>query len=216
MQTRQRKSRHQQTGSGNDQGWFFAAAPGAHSYRGALSGSVELFGAGCSPYFAKGTCTYDLVARIDAGVALPKANQIYGANGVTLTSSTDPNCSFVAGADQCWHGNLTLPADAGPTPITITWEETTGQVQLSKLEDCTDKGGNKCKGDFGVDQRAYGARDTTSGPIQLLKLFNCDGDPSCTVSDRQRSFLALLACSPGRSAAVAPLTANRPRDFASL
>ena len=147
--------------------------------------SVELFGAGCSPYFAKGTCTYDLVARIDAGVALPKANQIYGANGVTLTSSTDPNCSFVAGADQCWHGNLTLPADAGPTPITITWEETTGQVQLSKLEDCTDKGGNKCKGDFGVDQRAYGARDTTSGPIQLLKLFNCDGDPSCTVSDRQ-------------------------------
>jgi hypothetical protein len=148
--------------------------------------SVELFGAGCSPYFAKGTCTYDLVARIDAGTALPKADQTYGANGVTLTSSTDPNCASVAGSDQCWHGNLTLPADAGPTPITITWEETSGQVQIgNKLENCSTSNGNKCKGDFGMDQRAYGARDTTSGPIQLLKLFNCDGDPSCTVSDRQ-------------------------------
>ena len=147
--------------------------------------SVELFGAGCSPYFAKGTCTYDLVARIDAGT-LAKANQVYGANGVTLTSSTDPNCTSVAGADQCWHGNLTLPADAGPTPITITWEETSGQVVLGgKTENCTTGNGNKCKGDFGVSQRAYGARDTTSGPIQLLKLFNCDGDPSCAVSDRQ-------------------------------
>src|SRR5439155_6416556 len=47
------------------------------------------------------------------------------------------------------------------------------------------RNGNKGKGDFGVDQRAYGARDTTSGPIQLLKLFNCDGDPSCAVPDRQ-------------------------------
>ncbi len=146
--------------------------------------SVELFGAGCSPYFAKGTCTYDLVARIDAG-ALAKADQIYGANGVTLTSSTDPNCLLVAGADQCWHGTLTLPADSGPQNIEITWEETSGQVQMNKLEDCKVGNGNKCNGTFGLSQRAYGARDTTSGPIQLLKVFNCDGDPSCTISDRQ-------------------------------
>ena len=148
--------------------------------------SVELFGAGCSPYFAKGTCTYEVVARIDAGTALPKADQIYGANGVTLTSSTDPNCAFVAGSDQCWHGALTLPADSGPNDITITWEETSGSVQIgNKLESCGTGNGNKCKGDFGMSQRAYGARDTTSGPIELLKLFNCDGDPSCTTSDRQ-------------------------------
>lgn len=148
--------------------------------------SVELFGAGCSAYFAKGTCTYDLVARIDAGAALPKANQVYGANGVTLTSGTDPNCAFLAGSDLCWHGTLTLPANAGPTPIEITWEETTGQVQIAgKLETCTDKNGNKCKDTFGISQRAYGARDTSSGPIQLLKVFNCDGDASCATSDRQ-------------------------------
>jgi Putative Flp pilus-assembly TadE/G-like len=147
--------------------------------------SVELFGVSCSAYFAKGTCIYDLVARIDAGAALPKANQIYGANGVTLTSSTDPNCAFVAGSDQCWHGTLTLPANSGPNDIAITWEETSGQVQMNKLEDCKSGGGNKCNGNFGVSQRAYGARDTTSGPIQLLKVFNCDGDPTCSVSDRQ-------------------------------
>jgi hypothetical protein len=148
--------------------------------------SVELLGIGCSAYFAKGTCNYDLVARIDAGTALPKANQIYGANGVTLTSSTDPNCAFVAGSDQCWHGNLTLPANSGPNNITVTWEETSGQTQIgNKLENCKTGNGNKCNGDFGKSQRAYGARDTTSGPIELLKVFNCDGDPSCAVSDRQ-------------------------------
>jgi hypothetical protein len=147
--------------------------------------SVELFGVGCSPYFSNGTCTYDLVARIDAG-ALAKAAQKYGANGVTLDSSTDPNCAFVAGADQCWHGTLTLPSNVGPTDIEITWEETTGQVQMgSKLETCTDKNGNKCKDTFGMSQRAFSAKDTRSGPLKLVKVFNCDGDPSCTISDRQ-------------------------------
>lgn len=148
--------------------------------------SVELLGTGCSAYFAKGTCNYELVARIDAGTVLPKADQVYGANGVTLTSSADPNCAFVAGSDQCWHGNLTLPANSGPNNITITWEEQSGQTQIgNKLETCTNKNGNKCTGDFGMSQRGYSARDTTSGPIQLLKVFNCDSDPSCATSDRQ-------------------------------
>jgi Putative Flp pilus-assembly TadE/G-like len=147
--------------------------------------SVELIGATCSPYFAKGTCIYDVVARIDAGTALPKANQIYGANGVTLDSSTNSNCGYVVGPDQCWHGTLTLPAGSGPQNIEITWEETSGQVQMNKLEDCKVGNGNKCNGTFGMSQRAYGARDISSGPIELLKVFNCDGDPSCTLSDRQ-------------------------------
>src|SRR5207248_8942186 len=74
--------------------------------------SVELFPGNCPniAYFSANTstCNFELVARIDAGTNLPKANQIYTAGGVALDSSTDPNCAFVAGADQCWHGNLAL------------------------------------------------------------------------------------------------------------
>jgi hypothetical protein len=146
--------------------------------------SVQLFpvGACVSAYFSDGTCTFDLVTRIDAGTSLPKANQIYGATGgVTLTSSTDPNCAFVAGADQCWHANLTLPANLGPEDIEITWEETTGQVQIGgKLQDCKTGGGNKCKDTFGRAQRAFSANDTRSGPIKVVDVCTFDLDPSCT------------------------------------
>lgn len=146
--------------------------------------SVELFGTGCSPYFSDGTCTYDLVARIDAGVALPEADQIYTAKGVQLTASTDPNCAFVAGSDKCWHANLTLPAGTGPDDIGITWAETSGQLQIgNKLETCKTGGGNKCEGTFGVAQRAYSAKEANSGPMKLVEIFNCD-DPSCAVPDR--------------------------------
>jgi hypothetical protein len=152
--------------------------------------SVELFptGACVSPYFSDGTCTYDLVARIDAGTAaqLPKANQIYGANGVTLTSSTDPNCALVAGADACWHGTLTLPANTGPEDITITWEETAGCLDGpcsdNHARHCQAGGGNsnKCKGSFGVAQRAFSTLDTRSGPIKYMDVCTFDLDASCT------------------------------------
>src|SRR5207248_11031924 len=89
--------------------------------------SVELFGTGCSAYFQNGACTYDVVARIDAGANFPKADQVYGANGVTMDSSTDPNCANVAGADQCWHANLTVPVNNGPQTVDITWEIKSGQ-----------------------------------------------------------------------------------------
>jgi hypothetical protein len=149
--------------------------------------SVELFptGACVSPYFSDGTCTYDLVARIDAGTTVPKANQIYGANGVTLTSSTDPNCTLVAGADQCWHGNLTVPANSGPQDIDITWEETTGTVTIGGKDETCKTTGNKCKGDFGNAQRAFSTLDTRSGPIKALDVCTFDLDTSCTQTHDQ-------------------------------
>jgi hypothetical protein len=148
--------------------------------------SVELFGTGCSAYFSNGTCTYDVVARIDAGASFPKADQVYGANGVTMDSSTDPNCANVAGADQCWHANLTVPANNAGQPVDISWAITSGQRTIAgKLETCSTSNGNKCTGDFGIVQRAYSAKDTTSGPIKLVKIYKCDGDPSCAAYDLQ-------------------------------
>lgn len=150
--------------------------------------SVELFpvGACVSPYFSNGTCTYDLVARIDAGTALPEANQIYAANGVQLTASTDPNCAFVAGADKCWHNNLTLAADSGAQDIEITWEETAGCLGACRIpQDQCKISGNKCKGTFGKSQRAYSAKDTTSGPIKAMDVCTYDVDASCTQTHDQ-------------------------------
>jgi hypothetical protein len=153
--------------------------------------SVELFGttcsgAGSSPYFSNGLCTYDVVARIDAGANFPKADQTYGVNGVTMDSSTDNNCNNVAGADQCWHAMFTTPANNGALPLHITWNISSGQRTINnKLENCTTNNGNKCNGDFGMVQRAYSAKDATSGPIKLVKLYRCDADPSCALSDLQ-------------------------------
>jgi Putative Flp pilus-assembly TadE/G-like len=150
--------------------------------------SVELFPTGVcvSPYFSDGTCTYDLVARIDAGTAaqLPKANQIYGANGVTLTSGADPNCALVAGSDACWHGTLTVPSNTGPQDITITWEETAGCLDGpcsdKQARQCKAGNGNKCTGSFGIAQRAFSTMATRSGPIKYMDVCTFDLDPSCT------------------------------------
>jgi Putative Flp pilus-assembly TadE/G-like len=147
--------------------------------------SVELFPTGTciSPYFSDGTCTYELVARIDAGTEGQEANQIYVAGtpfgSVQLTASADTNCPFVAGADKCWHNQLTLPANTGPQDIDITWKITFGSIQKgNNLEDCTK--GNGCNGDFGNAQRAFSAKDTRSGPIKAVDVCTFDVDNSCT------------------------------------
>jgi putative Flp pilus-assembly TadE/G-like protein len=147
--------------------------------------SVELFPTGTcvSPYFSDGTCTFDLVAKIDAGTALPEANQIYGVNpgGIQLTASADTNCMLVAGADKCWHHLVTLPANTGPEDLEITWEETSGSLQIgSKLETCKTGTGNKCKDTFGNSQRAFSTKDTRSGPIKYMDVCTFDLDASCT------------------------------------
>ena len=146
--------------------------------------SVELFptGACVSPYFSDGTCTFDLVARIDAGTNIPEANQIYGVNpgGIQLTASADTNCALVAGADKCWHHLVTLAANTGPEDLEITWEETSGQVQMNKLEDCKTGNGNKCKGTFGNSQRAFSTLAARSGPIKYMDVCTFDVDAACT------------------------------------
>jgi hypothetical protein len=151
--------------------------------------SVDLVGLGCAdtPYFSEGTCNFELLARIDAGTGFPKAQQVYGANGVTMTSSADTNCALVfdpSGPGDCWHANMTAPSNTGAYPIDITWEIQGGQRQIgNKLENCSTSNGNKCTGDFGVVQRAYTTKDALSGPLKRVRVFFCN--PSCTKPDIQ-------------------------------
>lgn len=163
--------------------------------------TVELVGGGCSAYngayFANNDatgCVYNIYARVDKG-NLANANVIIMANGAQLFASNDPECNTIdqTGVGTCWKASITLPPASGPNNITMTWEETAGQLQIGrKLEACKPGGGNKCKGNFenGVTiQRAFSAvqADTgfSSGPIKVVKVYKCDSDPTCSQSDLQ-------------------------------
>jgi hypothetical protein len=148
---------------------------------------VEMFGLVCtgSAYFSDGTCNYQLVAKIDAGANFAKAQQVYGANGVTMGTATGGNCDNVSGSGDCWVANMTVPANNGPQTINISWEITGGPDRNinGRLETCSTSGGNKCKGVFAAAARPYSALDTRSGPLKRLVLYNCD-DGSCAVQDK--------------------------------
>jgi hypothetical protein len=164
--------------------------------------TVELLAGSCanSAYFSNNTtgCVYDIYARIDKG-NLPNADVIIKANGAQLFSSSAPVCdTFLnqGGVGTCWHATLTLPAGSGPNDIKMTWEETSGCLMpagCTKPNDfCKTGNGNKCTGNFEngvVIQRAYSAKDTDtgfrSGPIQIVKVFKCDADPTCAEADHQ-------------------------------
>jgi hypothetical protein len=163
--------------------------------------TVELLAGACpnSAYFSSNTtgCIYDIYARIDKG-NLPNANVIFKVNGAQLFSSNAPECGNLnqTGVGTCWHAQLTLPGASGPNNLTMTWEETSGCLDPSgctKPSDfCKSGSGNKCKGDFenGVPvQRAFSAIDAAtghnSGPIKILKVFKCTGDPTCAQADKQ-------------------------------
>jgi Flp pilus assembly protein TadG len=147
---------------------------------------VQLFSGSCARngYFTDSAgCTADIEARIDAGDRA-KAAMIIKANGSQLYSDDGSvECDQLAGGDPCWHGTVNVPASAGAVRVTMTWEVTSGQVLVGgKLQDCKTGGGNKCKDDFeggSTIQRAYAAKDTTSGPIKLVNVFNCGSGPSC-------------------------------------
>jgi len=165
--------------------------------------TVELLAGSCSnsAYFSNNAsgCVYDIYARIDKG-NLPNADVIIKANGAQLFSSNAPACdTFLnqTGVGTCWHAQLTLPAASGPNELKMTWEETSGCIDFTPCSDkkavvCKTGGGNKCTGNFEngvVIQRAYSVKDTDtgfrSGPIKIVKVFRCDGDPTCAEADHQ-------------------------------
>jgi hypothetical protein len=166
--------------------------------------TVELIpSAGCpnGAYFSNNTtgCLYDIYARIDTG-NLPNANVIIMANNsIQLFSENGANCDNLnqTGVGGCWHAQTTLPAGSGPNNIKMSWEEISGCLDATPCTDknatvCKSGNGNKCKGDFEngtTVQRAYSARtaDTgfSSGPIKIVKVYKCDGDPTCSQADRQ-------------------------------
>jgi hypothetical protein len=148
-------------------GWSSAgsgAQPNAPIARG-----VNLFPGTCAdPYFSAGSsCTIGVRAAVDFGgdPATVGAKLEATVNGATHPLTYDS-------ATGLWESTganfFTISSGAGPAPVALAWEETIGTVDG---ETCKTSGGNKCKGSFGVVQRAFSAAESRSGPIKLAQIW---------------------------------------------
>jgi hypothetical protein len=97
----------------------------------------------------------------------PKLTALNGRGGYPLKLLDCP-----AGTSKSvWEtdgATIPMAPGAGPQPITLDWEETSGKVGRA---DCKSGGGNPCKGSFGVVQRGFSATDSRSGPIRFAQVW---------------------------------------------
>ena len=138
-----------------------------------IARDVTLFNGTCTdPYFRSGinSCTVGVSADVDFGVNNPQgalgADVTATINGVTHPLAFDnPTKRWVTTGG----GNFfSVGANAGPFPVTLSWEETKGTVNG---ETCTNRNTNPCKGSFGTVQRVFSATSVRSGPIQLAQVW---------------------------------------------
>jgi Flp pilus assembly protein TadG len=130
--------------------------------------NVTLFPGSCGdPYFSaeSSSCTIGVRATVDFGTSDPTT---VGAKLTALVNGKPYSLSYDS-ASGTWQSSATIPvaAQAGPVPIELTWEETSGTQGGNT---CTQTGGNKCTGTFGTVQRAFSAVNARSGPIKLAQV----------------------------------------------
>jgi len=107
---------------------------------------------------------------------------------VQTTAAAGGNCSVSGSASSAANSltrtyTISIPANAGPCPITVTWavkqETNFGTPPVT----CGNNFNNTtCTGSFGVVQRAFGGSDDLTGPVQTAHLLNMGsafGTPSC-------------------------------------
>jgi Flp pilus assembly protein TadG len=135
-----------------------------------IARSVTLLPGDCTdPYFsgATATCSFGVRAHVDFGAVDPvtalgaKVTATVGATTVPLTFDAATGAWSVA-------TGFPLAPGAGPVNVTLDWEETKGTQNGNT---CSTSNGNKCKGTFGAVQRAFGASDTRSGPVQVAQVW---------------------------------------------
>jgi len=124
------------------------------------------------PYFSASatSCTVGVRAHADFGtVNGADQTNVVGAKLTATVGKTSYPLTYDATTKR-WDSATTIPVapDAGPIGISIDWEETKGTLNGNT---CSTSGGNKCKGSFGVVQRAFAATDPRSGPIQAATVW---------------------------------------------
>jgi hypothetical protein len=152
-------------------GWSAAGGNGAQPGPPLLR-DVQLIPGTCAdPYFSAATasCTVAVQARAAIGAGNPVTT--VGAKLTANVGGTDYPLTFNA-TTTTWTSSATIPVNpnAGPLPVTVSWEETSGTVGT---DTCTTKNSNKCKGAFESSdpvQRVFSASDPRSGPIKAAQV----------------------------------------------
>jgi hypothetical protein len=155
-------------------GWS-AAGNGAQPNDPILRDVTLVPGTCVDPYFssAASACTFGVRARVDFGPGDPlragllaKVNATVGGTTLPLTySSTSGLWSSAT--------NFALAPGAGPVNVTMDWVENAGTLTSKGSpsgNNCGTTGGNKCKGSFGIVQRAFSATAARSGPIKVATI----------------------------------------------
>jgi hypothetical protein len=149
-------------------GWS-AAGSGAQPGDPIARGVSLLPGTCADPYFssATATCQFGVKAFVDFGVADPIAG--VGATVTAKVSGTTYPLTYSA-ATGAWSVDSAIPlaTGSGPVDVTLDWEESKGTWTGNA---CKSGGGNKCKGTFGVVQRAFASSVARSGPIEVAQVF---------------------------------------------
>jgi hypothetical protein len=126
-------------------------------------------------------------ASCDATLSVTFDSRVNDLTNVRLTASPGGNCS--GGGDDSSPDsftrtfNITIPAHAGPCPITVTWA-VKRELLFGVIPVCGNSfgGSNPCTGSFGIVQRAFGGDDDLTGPLRTAHLLNMGspfGTPSC-------------------------------------
>lgn len=143
------------------------AQPGPPQARGAY------FEAGTcrDPYFSPGGCSVGLHAKVDFGPCEgvetkvgARLNALAGGKKYTMTLK---GCSGASTSEWATSEAIPIPAEAGPVPISLEWVETKGKEGGNE---CKERGGNKCFGEFKEVQRSFAASNARSGPIRLAEI----------------------------------------------
>lgn len=148
-------------------GWSAAASPtlaGGPVVRDVLLTDGTCPGAAFS--VSPDPCTIGLVAdvRWDGGTLIAPPT---GAKVTARIDATSFAASYDPTTQQFSVAGLPVASGAGPLPISMDWEVTSGKVGATT---CTDKNNNPCKGSFGVVQRTYAGTADTAGPVRLIEL----------------------------------------------
>jgi hypothetical protein len=147
------------------QGWT-AAGSGAQP-NAPLVRRVTLANGTCTdPYFvsSSSSCTITINAKVDFGSSGPTA---VGALLTATVNGNDYTLTYNSSSNTWTSGAVTVPANAGPLPVTLKWEETKGTQGGNS---CKTGNGNKCTGSFSTVQRIFSATDSRSGPIKLAQI----------------------------------------------
>jgi hypothetical protein len=151
------------------QGWSAAGSGAQPSNPPQLREARLVPGTCADPYFGvtASACTIGLQARVDFGTTNPSS---VGAQLTAMVGGKSAGTLTYNATTGLWTSPTTISVSpaSGPLPVSLDWAETSGTLNGNT---CSTAGGNKCKGSFGVVQRAFAGGDVRSGPIQVAQVW---------------------------------------------